>query len=87
MTEQEFAFLVVLDFESTCWEAQRWAPKQEIIEFPAVLLNLLSGEVEAEFQQYVMPQEQPVLSPFCSSLTGRGPSLFYRRGGTPRIYH
>lgn len=68
--KQVFDFLVVLDFESTCWEAQGGTPKPEIIEFPAVLLSLHSGEVVAEFQQYVKPQEQPVLSPFCTSLTG-----------------
>ncbi|MPC17380.1 ERI1 exoribonuclease 2 [Portunus trituberculatus] len=68
--EQEFQYLVVLDFESTCWEGKWNAPEQEIIEFPAVLLNLQSGEVISEFQQYVMPMEQPVLSPFCTSLTG-----------------
>lgn len=68
---QEFAYLVVLDFESTCWEAKWCAPQQEIIEFPAILLNLQSGEIVSEFQQYVMPIEQPVLSPFCTTLTGR----------------
>ncbi|XP_063881215.1 ERI1 exoribonuclease 2-like isoform X2 [Scylla paramamosain] len=66
----EFQYLVVLDFESTCWEGKWNAPQHEIIEFPAVLLNLQSGEVISEFQQYVMPMEQPVLSSFCTNLTG-----------------
>lgn len=74
-TEQVFDFLVVLDFESTCWEGQPWALKPEIIEFPAVLLSLLSGKVVAEFQQYVKPQEHPVLTPFCTNLTGTKPLL------------
>ncbi|XP_069762366.1 ERI1 exoribonuclease 2 isoform X2 [Narcine bancroftii] len=40
------------------------------IEFPAVLLNTSSGEIEVEFHQYVQPQEHPILSEFCMELTG-----------------
>ncbi|NXL44665.1 ERI2 exoribonuclease, partial [Podilymbus podiceps] len=66
---QRFAYLIVVDFEATCWrEAGRRGP--EIIEFPAVLLNTSTGETEAEFHTYVQPQEHPVLSEFCTELTG-----------------
>lgn len=41
-----------------------------IVEFPAVLLNTLTGVVESEFHYYVMPEEQPMLSDFCKQLTG-----------------
>ena len=40
------------------------------VEFPAVLLDLCTGEIAAEFQQYVQPQENPRLSEFCRELTG-----------------
>ena len=40
------------------------------VEFPAVLLDLCTGEIVAEFQQYVQPQENPRLSDFCRELTG-----------------
>ena len=40
------------------------------VEFPAVLLDLCTGEIAAEFQQYVQPQENPRLSKFCRELTG-----------------
>uniref|UniRef100_A0A7M4EF54 ERI1 exoribonuclease 2 n=1 Tax=Crocodylus porosus TaxID=8502 RepID=A0A7M4EF54_CROPO len=40
------------------------------VEFPAVLLNTLNGEIESEFHTYVQPQEHPVLSKFCTELTG-----------------
>lgn len=40
------------------------------VEFPAVLLDTSSGEVESEFHTYVQPQEHPVLSEFCTELTG-----------------
>ncbi|XP_061191853.1 ERI1 exoribonuclease 2-like [Saccostrea echinata] len=66
---QEFSYLIVLDYESTCWE-QRKFQTQEIIEFPAVLLNTTTGEVESEFHYYVLPEEQPMLSDFCKQLTG-----------------
>uniref|UniRef100_A0A3Q2HT98 ERI1 exoribonuclease 2 n=1 Tax=Equus caballus TaxID=9796 RepID=A0A3Q2HT98_HORSE len=40
------------------------------IEFPAVLLNTSTGEIESEFHAYVQPQEHPILSEFCVELTG-----------------
>ena len=40
------------------------------VEFPAVLLNTSSGEIESEFHYYVQPQENPILSDFCKELTG-----------------
>lgn len=66
---QLFKYLIVIDFESTCWQDGKFRT-QEIIEFPAVLLNTISGEIESEFHHYVQPQEQPVLSSFCTELTG-----------------
>ncbi|KAL6482505.1 hypothetical protein MHYP_G00105850 [Metynnis hypsauchen] len=66
---QLFSHLIVIDFESTCWrEKNNYG--QEIIEFPAVLLNTSNGEIESEFHSYVQPQEHPVLSEFCTELTG-----------------
>ncbi|EDS36355.1 3' histone mRNA exonuclease 1 [Culex quinquefasciatus] len=68
---QTFRYLVVMDFEATCWPEQdmKWKT-HEIIEFPAVLLNMVTGQVEAQFQQFVMPVENPRLSEFCTKLTG-----------------
>ncbi|XP_059547982.1 ERI1 exoribonuclease 2 isoform X2 [Myotis daubentonii] len=68
--EQLFDYLVVIDFESTCWEEGKRHRTQEIIEFPAVLLNTSTGEIESEFHAYVQPQEHPILSEFCMELTG-----------------
>ncbi|XP_010178540.1 PREDICTED: ERI1 exoribonuclease 2, partial [Mesitornis unicolor] len=39
-------------------------------EFPAVLLNTSTGDTESEFHTYVQPQEHPILSEFCTELTG-----------------
>lgn len=40
------------------------------VEFPAVLLDLLTGKIVDEFQQYVLPRDNPKLSDFCKTLTG-----------------
>ncbi|NXH30589.1 ERI2 exoribonuclease, partial [Myiagra hebetior] len=40
------------------------------VEFPAILLNTSTGEIESEFHMYVQPQENPILSEFCTGLTG-----------------
>ncbi|XP_053712565.1 ERI1 exoribonuclease 2 [Synchiropus splendidus] len=68
-SNQIFSYLIVIDFESTCWREKNNL-SQEIIEFPAVLLNTSTGEVESEFHTYVQPQERPLLSDFCTELTG-----------------
>lgn len=67
---QPFKYLIVIDFESTCWEQNMDGKQPEIIEFPAVLLNLRTGMIEEEFQQYVLPVENPILSDFCVKFTG-----------------
>ncbi|XP_070684490.1 ERI1 exoribonuclease 2 [Pempheris klunzingeri] len=69
LSNQMFSYLIVIDFESTCWREKN-NYSQEIIEFPAVLLNTSTGEVESEFHTYVQPQERPILSEFCTELTG-----------------
>ncbi|XP_016980657.1 ERI1 exoribonuclease 2 isoform X2 [Drosophila rhopaloa] len=69
---QPYTYVISVDFEATCWEKQ--APPQwreaEIIEFPAVLVNLKTGKIEAEFHQYILPIESPRLSSYCTELTG-----------------
>lgn len=40
------------------------------MEFPAVLLNVLTGQIESEFHQFVRPTNDPVLSSYCRELTG-----------------
>ncbi|XP_043833376.1 ERI1 exoribonuclease 2 [Dromiciops gliroides] len=69
-SKQLFDYLIIIDFESTCWNDGKHHYSQEIIEFPAVLLNTLTGEIESEFQTYVQPEEHPILSKFCVELTG-----------------
>lgn len=41
-----------------------------LTEFPAVLLNLKTGNILSEFHQYLLPVESARLSDFCTNLTG-----------------
>nr|DBA20320.1 TPA: hypothetical protein GDO54_016027 [Pyxicephalus adspersus] len=68
-SRQFFQYLIIIDFESTCWKDYKHYGN-EIIEFPAVFLNTSNGEIESEFHTYVQPQEHPILSEFCTDLTG-----------------
>ncbi|KAL8129382.1 hypothetical protein V2J09_018537, partial [Rumex salicifolius] len=66
---QEFHYFVVIDFEATCDKIKNPHP-QEIIEFPAVLVNGRTRQVEDSFQLYVRPTCNQQLSDFCKELTG-----------------
>ncbi|MFH4984202.1 hypothetical protein AB6A40_010911 [Gnathostoma spinigerum] len=67
---QHFDHFLVLDFEATCVEGAKIMPVQEIIEFPVIQINARTFDEEARFHQYVRPTERPMLTSFCSSLTG-----------------
>lgn len=66
---QDFQYFVVIDFEATCDKGRNPHP-QEIIEFPSVIVNSMTGELEAYFQTYVRPTCNQLLSDFCKDLTG-----------------
>lgn len=66
---QEFQYFVVIDFEATC-DKERNPHPQEIIEFPSVLVNSTTGQLEDTFQIYVRPTCNHLLSDFCKELTG-----------------
>ncbi|XP_044763509.1 ERI1 exoribonuclease 2 [Coccinella septempunctata] len=68
---QYFDYLLVLDFEATCWCFPNGkGRKNEVIEFSVVLYDVNEGRIIDEFQQYVQPTEFPILSEFCTELTG-----------------
>lgn len=66
-------YLCVLDFEATCWEDPTRKPEMEIIEFPSVLYKIdykSNPTFISEFAKYVKPTKNPILSEFCTNLTG-----------------
>nr|CAH7740269.1 unnamed protein product [Callosobruchus chinensis] len=68
---QPFDYIFVLDFEATCWDRfDRDRGYSEVIEFPCVIYDVKKGNIVSEFQQYVMPIENPRLTAFCTQLTG-----------------
>jgi len=65
-----YKFLIVIDFEATCFEKPHNRSRtQEIIEFPACVINLETGEITDEFHRYLQPVEIPILSDYCKNLT------------------
>lgn len=65
----DYDYYAVVDFEATCEDSCKgW--KNEIIEFPTVIINAKTLEVVAEFQKYVKPILNPKLTTFCTALTG-----------------
>ncbi|XP_037032978.1 ERI1 exoribonuclease 2-like [Bradysia coprophila] len=70
-SKQNFKYLIVVDFEATCWDKgeAKWR-QPEIIEFPAVLVDLYDQKILSEFHQYIVPIESPTLSEFCVNFTG-----------------
>lgn len=63
--------IVVCDLEATCWnDGEELAiDKMEVIEIGCVLADM-DGTIQDEFCTFVSPVVNPILSPFCSSLTG-----------------
>ncbi|XP_034949432.1 ERI1 exoribonuclease 3 [Chelonus insularis] len=66
---QRFKYLLVLDFEATCDKDTIIEP-QEIIEVPCIAVNTQNWNVENTFHEYVKPRINPILTPFCTDLTG-----------------
>lgn len=48
-------YLCILDFEATCNNVKPAPRPQEIIEFPTLLFNVRTGQVEDEFHHYIKP--------------------------------
>jgi len=65
-----YDFLVVMDFEATCEKSNLPNYPHEIIEFPAVLIDVNKWEIVDSWRRYVKPKLNPTLTPFCTNLTG-----------------
>lgn len=66
---QDFDYVIAIDFECTCDHNVAVCP-QEIIEFPAILVNVLTRKVESIFHTFVKPVYHPMLTDFCKRFTG-----------------
>lgn len=66
-------YICILDFEATCWRDEKANGRAEIIEFPSVLIEVTwQNKVNyvSEFKSYVRPTQFPILTDFCTELTG-----------------
>jgi len=61
--------LIVFDLEATCWERGTSPDRMEIIEVGAVRLGAPDYKLKDQFQSFVRPVREPVLSEFCMKLT------------------
>ncbi|KAL3313556.1 ERI1 exoribonuclease 2 [Cichlidogyrus casuarinus] len=68
--QKEYNYLIVIDFESTCSVKTGEYCPTEIIEFPAIIVDLKENKTLEIFHHYVRPTEQPILTDFCMNLTG-----------------
>ena len=69
MEAQNFDHFLILDFEATCEKDVKIDP-QEIIEFPVLKICGKTFEEQTVFHEYVRPTKIPLLSAFCTDLTG-----------------
>lgn len=67
--QQPYDYFIVMDFEAQC-ERGKFLNPQEIIEFPALLVNGQNFEIVSEFHHYVRPTVHKQLTAFCTELTG-----------------
>ncbi|NXD17509.1 ERI1 exoribonuclease, partial [Nothocercus nigrocapillus] len=80
-----YDYICVVDFEATCEEGNPPEFVHEIIEFPVVLLNTRTLEIEDAFQQYVKPEINPKLSAFCIGLTGITQDVVDKADAFPQV--
>ncbi|XP_071476963.1 3'-5' exoribonuclease 1-like [Diadema antillarum] len=64
-----FDYLCVIDVEATCMEINPIDYIHEIIEFPVVLVNTRTRQIEDTFEAFCKPVINPKLSKFCQQLT------------------
>ena len=59
---------LIVDIEATCEQGGLPLVEMEIIEIGAVIVT--AGKMVDEYQTFIRPERQPVLSTFCRDLTG-----------------
>lgn len=61
---------IIVDFEATCCNDSAFPREEmEIIEIGAVALQGNGPEIQDEFQSFIQPVRNPVLTEFCTELT------------------
>ena len=66
-------YICVLDFEATCGGNLKKIHDREIIQFPSILYEVTTNNKVlhiSDFNEYVKPELHPILTKFCTELTG-----------------
>jgi len=62
--------LIIVDLEATCWErSEKKYLQMETIEIGAVKIDLSELKIMDEYDAFVKPVRNPILSDFCTELT------------------
>jgi len=61
--------LLIVDLEATCWEDKSMFAEMETIEIGALLIDLHDRDNAREFDCFIRPVRNPILSDFCKNLT------------------
>jgi 3'-5' exoribonuclease 1 len=70
MDFQQYDCCLVLDLEATCCDRQTIKRQEmEIIEIGAVVVEMQDLAVVSEFQTFIKPVRNPILTEFCKALT------------------
>jgi 3'-5' exoribonuclease 1 len=67
---QPYRYYIIIDFEATCEKDMKFEYENEIIEFPAILLDTTTNQIVSIFHSYVRPTKNPTLTSYCIELTG-----------------
>ena len=78
---------IVFDLEATCWEKGTRPDRMETIEIGAVRIGAPAWTPTAEFSRFVRPTAEPVLSDFCTSLTGIAQGDVDAADEFPAVFH
>lgn len=77
-------YYIILDFEATC-DSKRHKP-QEIIEIPSVVIDAKTLGIIDKIQIYVRPVVRPILTRYCTELTGITQKIVDVAQTFPRCY-
>lgn len=70
MNLEKYQYFLVLDLEATCSDCQEISRQEmEIIEIGAVILEADNLNTISEFQTFIKPVRNPLLTDFCKQLT------------------
>ncbi|MDJ0577463.1 MAG: 3'-5' exonuclease [Xenococcaceae cyanobacterium MO_234.B1] len=67
---ERYKYFLIIDLEATCSDTKQISRrKMEIIEIGAVMVEAENLNIVSEFQTFIKPVRNPILTDFCTKLT------------------